>query len=85
MIAPLPLPLEPEELVIVEINDGVANTALVHLPATRCNKGGFRFDSYDFPPSTWPPACGLLPSGWVYVRAGLLENARICRECEVCV
>jgi hypothetical protein len=81
-LAPLPIPLE--QLVIVEITDGIADTSLVHLPAERCNKGGFRFDSYDFPPSTWPAACGR-GSGSVYVRAGCLADARICPECEMCV
>jgi len=70
-----------EQLVIVDITDGIANTSLVHLPATRCNKGGFRFDSYDFPPATWPAACGN-GSGAVYVRAGVLEDAGICPDCE---
>jgi hypothetical protein len=79
-----PLPVEQEELVIVEIVDGVANTRLVHLPATRCNKGGFRFDSYDFPPTRWPAACGV-GSGSVYVRAGFLEDAVVCADCEATV
>jgi hypothetical protein len=75
-----PLPIEPEQLVIVDITDGIANTSLVHLPAVRCQKGGFRFDAYDFPPATWPSACGT-GSGSVYVRAGLLEHAEICGDC----
>ena len=79
MIAPLPL--EPEELIVVEIVDDIANTRLVHLPATRCNKGGFRFDSYDFPPATWPAACGN-GSGSIYVRAGEFAESVICPDCE---
>jgi hypothetical protein len=70
-----------EDLVIVEIVDGVANTTLVHLPATRCSKGGFRFDSYDFPPTRWPAACGV-GSGSVYVRAGEFAESAICPDCE---
>ena len=77
------LPADPEELVIVEIGeDGYADTTLVHIPLERIAKGGFRFDSFDFPPATWPPTCGLIGSGSVYVRAGMLEDARICPDCE---
>jgi hypothetical protein len=71
-----------ERHIIVDIRDGVADTQLVHLPAECCNKGGFRFDSYDFPPATWPAACGS-GSGAVYVQAGPLEHALICRECRL--
>lgn len=78
MIAPLPL--EPEELIVVDIIDGLANTTTVHLPQ-RKPIGGIRFDAFDFPPATWPAACGH-GSGSVYVRAGMLEDAVICSACE---
>lgn len=79
MIAPLPF--EPEELVIVDIVDGIANTQTVHLPQ-RKPIGGISFDAFDFPPNTWPPACGAFRSGSVYVHAGMLENAVVCSACE---
>jgi len=71
-----------ERLIIVDITDGQANTRLVHLPAERTNRGGFRFDSFDFPPATWPTACGN-GSGAVYVHTGPFEDALICRECRL--
>jgi len=80
-----PLPIEEEELVIVEIVeivDGVADTSLVHLPAAVSKRGAFRFDSYDFPPATWPSSCRKIRSGAVYVRAGMLANATVCPDCE---
>jgi len=82
VIAPLPIP--PEELVIVDITDGVAITTLVHLPAIRSNgwdQGGGTFTSYDFPPAMWPSKCGAVPKGAVYLRAGPFADAVICREC----
>lgn len=79
-LAPLPVPQE--ELVVVDIRDGIADTTIVHLPKRRIEPGGFTFDSYDFAPATWPPVCGLIRSGWVYVRAGMLEDARVCPDCE---
>jgi hypothetical protein len=86
MSLPAPLPIPPEELVIVEVGeDGYAVTELVHLPAARIvatGAGGPTFDRYDFPPSTWPSACRELKSGFVYVRAGMLTDAPICHACE---
>ena len=77
-----PLPVEQEQLVVVEIIDGVADTTLVHLPAVQCHGGGLKFHSFDFPPATWPPACQQIRSGAVYVRAGMLADAVVCPDCE---
>jgi hypothetical protein len=82
---PSPLPIEPEELVVVEIVDGQADLTLVHLPAHKRidgGRGGPTFDRYDFSPSVWPSACRLIEDGYVYVRAGLLADAPVCAECE---
>jgi hypothetical protein len=80
-LAPLLLDLaQPEQHVIVEIVDEVADTSLVHLPLAQT--GGFRFDRYDFPPATWSSACGRVRSGSVYVRGGMLEGAPVCPDCE---
>ena len=73
-----------ERLIIVDITNGKANTTRVHLPATRSNKGGFRFDTYQFPPATWPAACGN-GSGHVYVHTGPFEHALVCRECRLAI
>lgn len=71
----------PEQLVVAEMVGDYINDRIVHLPQ-RKPIGGIRFDAFDFPPSTWPPACGGFRSGSVYVRAGMLENAVVCPECE---
>lgn len=82
---PVELPFEREEYVVVEIVDGRIRAGFVHLPARRAvaaGRGGPLFSRYDFPPSTWPSACRQVESGAVYVRAGVLENAPICPDCE---
>lgn len=79
-----PLPVDPEELVVVEIRDDVACTEVVHLPARRAvasGRGGPMFDRYDFPPASWPSACRAVPDGAIYVRAGLLADALVCAAC----
>lgn len=84
MISPLPIDLaEPERHIIVEIIDGLADTTVVHLPASRSNvagRGGQSFLEYDFAPSHWISVCGV--RGSVYVHAGMLENAVVCSACE---
>jgi hypothetical protein len=86
-LAPLPLDaVEPEQLVVVEIVDGMADESLVHLPAYRSNsERGSRFVDYDFPPSVWPPACKAFTSGSVYARGGEFAGSLICRACEEAV
>jgi hypothetical protein len=82
---PPPLPISLEELVVVNIVDGVADTTLVHLPAhRRCvgGAGGPTFDRFEFSPAVWPSAGRLVDNGFVYVRAGLLEGAPVCAVCE---
>lgn len=82
---PAPLPIEPEEYVVVEIVNGRVRAGLVHLPARRAvaaGRGGPLFSRYEFPPATWPSACRQVVAGAVYVRAGVLEDAPICPDCE---
>jgi hypothetical protein len=81
---PAPLPVEREELIVVEIRHGVARTELVHLPARRAlaeGRGGPTFDRFDFPPDPWPSACRKVPAGSIYVRSGMLAGAPICPAC----
>lgn len=81
---PAPLPIKREELIVVEIVDGIAQTDVVHLPARRAlaaGRGGPTFDRFDFPPDPWPSACREVPAGAVYVRAGVLASAPICPGC----
>lgn len=86
MSLPSPLPLAPEELIVVQIGeDGYAITDLVHRPAARIvatGPGGQHFNRYEFPPARWPSACRELKSGFVYARAGMLTGAPICPACE---
>ena len=77
-----------ERLVIVELVDGIADTRIVHHPATVKRFGGegqieCRFDNRTFPPVHWPSACGQVPKGSVYNHAGMLEDAPICVDCQV--
>lgn len=72
-----------EELIVVEIINGIADTSLVHRPARNSGpgRGGSRFDQFDFAPSRWPSACRRLASGSVYARAGEFADAPVCPEC----
>lgn len=74
---------EADQHIVVEIVDGMADTATVHLPAARScigGRGGQTFLEYDFPPATWLSVCGV--RGSVYIRAGLLSDAPLCLACE---
>ncbi len=77
-----------ETLVIVNIVDGIADTSIVHQPATQERYGGegqshTTFNQHAFPPRTWPSACGQVEHGFVYSHAGLLEDAPTCFDCQV--
>lgn len=80
---PHPLPIQPEQHIVVEIIDDLADTTIVHLPAARSNiagRGRQTFLEYDFAPAHWISVCGV--RGSVYVRAGMLADAPVCLECE---
>jgi len=64
-----------EELVVVEIVDGLADTKVVHLPVYPR-----RFKALDFPPTSWVSMCGV--AGWVYVHAGELGDVPVCPLCQ---
>lgn len=64
-----------EELVVVEIVDGLADTSVVHQPVYPN-----RFNALDFPPTTWRSKCGV--DGWVYAHAGELVDVPVCAACE---
>jgi len=66
-----------EQLVVVEIVDGVADQTIVHLP-----RHPNRFDALEWPPVTWPPACLSFRSGGVYAHAGMVADAPVCGLCE---
>lgn len=84
---PAPLPLAPADfLIILAIQDGMADTTIGHLPALvtgRPGAGGnrLRWDVFDEPPSRWTSVCGV--DGWVYNRGGTLGDIEICAGCEV--
>lgn len=75
MIAPLPV--QQEELVVVQIVDGQADESIVHLPLYPN-----RFNALDFAPTRWTSACRKVHSGSVYARAGVFADAPVCSVCE---
>ncbi len=77
-----------EQLVILNIVDGIADTHHVHIPAVSKRFGHLGqiellFDNRNFPPAHWPSLCGTIPAGWVYAHAGLLEDAPVCPACRL--
>ncbi len=73
-----------ENLVVVDMTDGNADTTTVHLPATRGrDRSGKHFTDYDFAPTTWSSMCGQVERGGVYNHAGILEHAPLCFDCRV--
>lgn len=72
-----------DELIILQLVDGTADTTVAHLPAA--TRGGqesqIRWADYDAPPVTWQSACRQI-IGPVYNRGGVLEHIDICPDCE---
>lgn len=79
---PAPLPVEQEQLVIVEIIDNIAQTGTLHLPApTRFLEPGrtIKFADVDWH-HRWVSVCGV--EGYVYAKAGSLARIEVCGKCE---
>lgn len=90
LLAPLTVPVE--KYVVVDIVNGVAQTAELHLPAAErvyntyngVRNQRVRFTDRiqtGFPPSSWPAACGAFLAGWIYVEAGPLAGRPFCPRC----
>lgn len=89
ILAPLTIPAE--RYVVVEIVDGVAQAALLHLPLpTHWTRYGARpWDEVafsdriedGFPPLSWPAACGAFSNGSIYVQGGPLRDRPVCDDC----
>ncbi len=74
-----------DNLIILNTNNGQADTTIAHLPAPERwhGRGGPRtpFDDYEFAPANWSSICGI--DGPVYNHAGVLERTPICRNCMI--
>ncbi len=74
-----------DNLIVLDLNDGKADTSIAHLPAPERwhGRGGprVRFDDYEFAPATWSSICGI--NGPIYNHAGILEQTPICVDCRI--
>ncbi len=74
-----------ENLIILHITNGQADTTIAHLPAPERwhGRGGprTRFAAYEFAPANWSSICGI--DGPVYNHHGALEETPICPDCKI--
>ncbi len=75
-----------DTLIVLEMNDGMADTSVAHLPAEErwFGRGGpkTRFSDYEWTPTRWASMCGEV-NGTVYNRGGPLEQTPICWPCRI--
>jgi hypothetical protein len=77
-----------EVLIVLSVCDGVLDTGIAHLPAEsktwlagdNGSEQTYAWADLIHPPLDWPSACGDA-EGWIYRRAGVLENLTVCAEC----